>query len=87
MTIKELFEKYQLTNLDCWELIRNKKKIWIITHDACEKIASSKATRPRMATIITDRYGRFFFALLSLLSPHATLRSPRGTITTTITVG
>ena len=40
MTIKELFDKYKLTNMDCWELIRNKKKMWIITHDACEKIAS-----------------------------------------------
>ena len=38
MNIKELAEKYELTKDDFWELRKNSGK-WIITHDACEKIA------------------------------------------------
>ena len=38
MNIKELAEKYELTKDDRWELRKNSGK-WIITHDACEKIA------------------------------------------------
>ena len=38
MNIKQLAEKYELTKDDFWELRRNSNK-WIITHDACEKIA------------------------------------------------
>tara|TARA_Y100000310_G_C20397871_1_gene675955 strand:+ start:68 stop:736 length:669 start_codon:yes stop_codon:yes gene_type:complete len=38
MNIKELAEKYELTKNDFWELRKNSGK-WIITHDACEKIA------------------------------------------------
>ena len=38
MDIKQLAEKYELTKDDFWELRRNSNK-WIITHDACEKIA------------------------------------------------
>jgi hypothetical protein len=40
MTIKELVEKYKLTKDDCWNLQRGGKSIWILTHDACEKIAA-----------------------------------------------
>ena len=38
MNIKELADKYELTKDDFWELRKNSGK-WIITHDACEKIA------------------------------------------------
>tara|TARA_Y100000310_G_scaffold96364_1_gene94134 strand:+ start:85 stop:747 length:663 start_codon:yes stop_codon:yes gene_type:complete len=38
MNIKELTKKYELTKDDFWELRKNSGK-WIITHDACEKIA------------------------------------------------
>ena len=38
MNIKELADKYELTKDDFWELRKNSNK-WIITHDACEKIA------------------------------------------------
>jgi len=38
MNIKQLADKYELTKDDFWELRRNSNK-WIITHDACEKIA------------------------------------------------
>ena len=38
MNIKELASKYELTEDDFWELRKNSNK-WIITHDACEKIA------------------------------------------------
>ena len=38
MNIKELAEKYDLGKDDFWELRKNSGK-WIITHDACEKIA------------------------------------------------
>ena len=37
MNIKELSKKYNLTKDDYWKESRSKK--WIISHDACEKIA------------------------------------------------
>ena len=37
MNIKELSRKYNLTKEDYWQESRSKK--WIISHDACEKIA------------------------------------------------
>ena len=38
MNIKELADKYELGKDDFWELRKNSNK-WIITNDACEKIA------------------------------------------------
>ena len=38
MNIEELAKKYELTKDDFWELRKNSGK-WIITHNACEKIA------------------------------------------------
>ena len=38
MNIKELADKYELGKDDFWELRKNSNK-WIITHDACMKIA------------------------------------------------
>jgi len=37
MNMKELAKKYNLTESDYWKESRSKK--WIITHDACQKIA------------------------------------------------
>ena len=39
MRIKELAKKYNLGKDDFWELKRGQKSMWIITHDAIEKIA------------------------------------------------
>ena len=39
MRIKELAKKYDLGKNDFWELKRGQKSMWIITHDAIEKIA------------------------------------------------
>lgn len=39
MDIKQLAEKYGLIKDDFWELKKGKRSVWIITHDACEKIA------------------------------------------------
>jgi hypothetical protein len=39
MDINELVKKYNLSQNDCWEL-KQKKGTWILSHDACEKIAS-----------------------------------------------
>ena len=72
MNIKELAEKYELGKDDFWELRKNSGK-WIITHDACEKIAVTEGIifEPMevisyIPTIITEngekvqqvRYGR-----------------------------
>ena len=39
MRIKELAKKYNLGKDDFWEFKRGQKSMWIITHDAIEKIA------------------------------------------------
>tara|TARA_R100000278_G_C5470818_1_gene164407 strand:- start:270 stop:644 length:375 start_codon:yes stop_codon:yes gene_type:complete len=39
MKIKEIAQKYNLGKDDFWELKRGTRSMWIITHDACEKIA------------------------------------------------
>ena len=39
MRIKELAKKYNLGKDDFWELKRGQRSMWIITHDATEKIA------------------------------------------------
>ncbi len=39
MKIRQLQEKYELSKDDFWELKRGSRQTWIITHDACEKIA------------------------------------------------
>lgn len=37
--MKEIAKAYELTQSDFWELKRGGKSAWILTHDACEKIA------------------------------------------------
>ena len=39
MGIKDLAEKYKLGKSDFWEMKFGGKSMWIITHDAVEKIA------------------------------------------------
>ena len=39
MKIKELAQKYKLGKDDFWELKRGARSMWIITHDAIERIA------------------------------------------------
>lgn len=45
MTIDDMIKKYSLNkHVDCWQLPQN-KDVWIISHDACEKIASIEDIR------------------------------------------
>ena len=37
--LKDIKEKYNLTKDDFWEMKRGNRSMWILTHDACEKIA------------------------------------------------
>ena len=37
--LAEIKEKYNLTKDDFWEMKRGGRSMWILTHDACEKIA------------------------------------------------
>lgn len=40
MDINDLKVKYNLTQDDFWELSKGNRRQWIVTHDACEKIAA-----------------------------------------------
>ena len=51
MNIQELASKYELTKDDFWELRKNSGK-WIITHDACEKIAVQENIRFKPMIIV-----------------------------------
>ena len=37
--LKDIKEKYNLTKDDFWEMKRGNRSMWILTHDACERIA------------------------------------------------
>ena len=55
MNIKELSKKYNLTKEDYWQESRSKK--WIISHDACEKIADMEGIifgQPQVTSIRTQ---------------------------------
>ena len=54
MKIKELAQKYDLSKNDFWELKRGTKSMWIITHDACEKIAAKENIQFGAPTIYRD---------------------------------
>jgi|TARA_Y100000015_G_scaffold32798_1_gene32701 hypothetical protein len=54
MKIKELAQKYDLSKDDFWELKRGTKSMWIITHDACEKIAAKENIQFGAPTIYRD---------------------------------
>ena len=54
MKIKELAQKYNLSKDDFWELKRGTSSMWIITHDACEKIAAKENIQFGAPTIYRD---------------------------------
>jgi len=54
MKIKQLAEKYNLSKDDFWELKRGTRSMWIITHDACEKIAAKENIQFGAPTIYRD---------------------------------
>ena len=54
MKIKEIAQKYDLSKDDFWELKRGTKSMWIITHDACEKIAAKENIQFGAPTIYRD---------------------------------
>jgi|TARA_R100001443_G_scaffold19026_1_gene30352 hypothetical protein len=54
MKIKEIATKYKLTESDFWNLQRGGKDIWIITHDACEKIAYQENIKFETPTVFRD---------------------------------
>jgi len=54
MKIKELAQKYDLSKDDFWELKRGTRSMWIITHDACEKIAAKENIQFGAPTIYRD---------------------------------
>ena len=54
MKIKELAQKYNLSKDDFWELKRGTRSMWIINHDACEKIAAKENIQFGAPTIYRD---------------------------------
>ena len=54
MKIKELAQKYNLSKDDFWELNRGTRSMWIITHDACEKIAAKENIQFGAPTVFRD---------------------------------
>ena len=54
MKIKQIAEKYKLSKDDFWELKRGTRSLWIITHDACEKIAAQENIQFGAPTIYRD---------------------------------
>jgi len=54
MGIKELAEKYGLKGGDFWEMKFGGKSQWIITHDACEKIANIEGIKFHKPEIFRD---------------------------------
>jgi len=54
MKIKDLAQKYDLSKDDFWELKRGTRSMWIITHDACEKIAAKENIQFGAPTIYRD---------------------------------
>ena len=54
MGIKELAEKYNLEKSDFWEMKFGGKSNWIITHDACEKIADKEQIEFHIPQVFRD---------------------------------
>lgn len=42
MTVREMQKKYGLSKDDFWELKRGNRSIWVVTHNACEKIQAQE---------------------------------------------
>lgn len=73
MTIKELVTKYNLTQNDCWELSRGGKKIWIITHNACEKIAALEKIEIEKIDVLNSEYNFVRFLIHAKLNDRKIL--------------
>ena len=54
MGIKELAEKYELGKDDFWDMKFGGKSRWIITHDACEKIAHIEGIKFHKPDVFRD---------------------------------
>lgn len=54
MTITDIASKYKLNKEDFWELKRGSKSTWILTHDACEKIAAQERIEFTLPTVFRD---------------------------------
>ena len=54
MKIKEIAQRYNLTKDDFWELKRGASSMWILTHDACEKIAAKENIQFGAPTVFRD---------------------------------
>lgn len=65
MNIDDLIKKYNLQKDDCWLLERSGKKMWIITHDACERIAiQEKIILKEIEVINSERdFARFLVTM------------------------
>ena len=55
MNVTELVQKYNLTPDECWQLKQNKNK-WIITHEACEKIAAIEKITLDNIEVVTSEW-------------------------------
>ena len=45
MNIRELADRYELQQSDFWEMKRSGRSIWIVTHDACERIGHKEEVK------------------------------------------
>ena len=54
MKIKEIAQKYKLSKDDFCFFFRGTRSMWIITHDACEKIAAQENIQFGAPTIYRD---------------------------------
>ena len=59
--IKEIANEFNLTKSDFWELKRGSKTAWILTHDACEKIAYQKGIVFKKPDIYRDNNSNIAF--------------------------
>jgi len=66
MEIRELAEKYKLTKDDFWNLKKGAVSVWIIKHDACEKIASIEKIKIEKIKVLNSEWN--FCRLLIIAS-------------------
>ena len=61
MGIKDLAEKYKLGKSDFWEMKFGGKSMWIITHDAVEKIADIENIEFHIPQVFRDNNSNIAF--------------------------
>ena len=61
MGIKDLAEKYKLGKSDFWEMKFGGKSMWIITHDAVEKIADMESIEFHIPQVFRDNNSNIAF--------------------------